>query len=945
MKFESSFRPKPKQELEKQLETVESDNDIKLTHESMEQEVGLLEVSELKEKYKVRYDAYLEMLRAERQEGQNEESDFFKAKVLINALNNLDDYIVAQERGEHRVLRGKQIPVFNEIRNALERGVRAGYIKLPTGVGKTVLFTQLIEAMNLKALIGVPKINLVKKTGKEIKKRTTKTYGEYTSKRKDTSKDITTITYPSLINAVRDEKIGKEEFPLIILDEAHKALGPETEKAINFLSGIKIGFTATPDYSSEHAVSKLLPEEVYTMTLREAIQEGLSCRTKTIHAYTEVDLSDVPVNRGKYDDEKLEKAVNVRGRNMAALELYEKKFNHLKSMVNCSGIEHSKEVARLFEEQGIKVAHIDGTMTEDEQNKIIEKFENGEIMVITNAKLLLEGFDEQSLAVALNLDPTLSLVNAEQRGGRPLRIQDGNPDKWAYVIDFIDKNSKKNQVLFSEILGGDKVLAEEEEENENGIKKESEKKELEKEPSINFDDLNIEGLRIVVNTKDILEVTKKYSESRQDKKEWDYEDLREDIISKGIRSSKQYSRQTKFNAWPSTDSLTSMPEFPKNPDGTNDWDTFFEREKFDFEKFRQKLIALGVKSSTDYTNRQKENKWPSTNWLNSRPEFPVTREGFKDWKTFLGIEKFNFQKFHQEILALGVKSSADYDNYQKEKRWPVQLTLTSMPEFPKNPDGTNDWDTFLNREKRKEWTYEELRQDILAKEIKSTVQYFDKRKDNQWPVASALFRFTEFPKKEDDSPDWDTFLNREKRKEWTYEELRREVIDGGVKSTMEYDRISSEKGWYALKFLKKMPEFPKNPDGTPDYDTFFGREKFDYEKFRQEVISAGVKSSTDYSRLIKEKKWPSWNRVVKLPEFPKNPDGTNDWEDFLGQEKFDLVKFRQEVLNKKVKSSTDYANRQKENKWPSPNRLVGMIGFPKNPDGTNDWKSFFDPNK
>lgn len=52
------------------------------------------------------------------------------------------------------------------------------------------------------------------------------------------------------------------------------------------------------------------------------------------------------------------------------------------------------------------------------------------------------------------------------------------------------------------------------------------------------------------------------------------------------------------------------------------------------------------------------------------------------------------------MRAKGIKSSGDYQKQAPQNKWPEFKTLTSMPEFPKNTDGSNDWDTFFGREKK-----------------------------------------------------------------------------------------------------------------------------------------------------------------------------------------------------------------------------------------------------
>ncbi|MDQ5971593.1 MAG: hypothetical protein QG566_539 [Patescibacteria group bacterium] len=896
MKFESFPRPKSTEELTGQTEKVSQNLDTGLVHESMKKDLELLSISELKGKYKVRYNAYLAMLRAEKQGKSLDARDLEKAQIYITAFNNLDNYILEQEHGERKVLRGRQIHVFDAIRDKLEEGITRGYIKLPTGVGKTVLFSQVVEALKMKAFIGVPSLPLVRQTSDKLETFTSRTYGVYTGEKKDLTKEITTITYQSLISAVRNNVIKPDSVPIFIADEAHKASGPETTKAMKDFE-LVLEFTATPGHD--------LPEKIYEMKLKEAIQEGLVCRTKTIHAYTNVDLSSVPIIAGEYDPKILEKVVNNHGRNMAALELYKNKFQSLKGMVNCTGVQHAKDVAELFVKNGVKAIAVYGDMQIDEKNRILgyvdkdgvrhpSMIETGEVQVITNAKLLIEGFDEQSISVAINLDPTMSPTKAEQRGGRALRLDDNNQDKWGYVIDFIDQNSKRKCVLFSQILEGAEVIPYESEErgprelDENQAPRES-------TPPIDLSDINIEGLRVVVDTHEIMEVTKEHEQSQEKKEKWTYQTLQDDVIKNGIKSSHDYANKQKENGWPAIATIIMFPEFPKNIDKTNDWQTFLGLEKFDFEKLRQDVISKGIKSSKYYKNHRQENKWPVISTLVNLPEFPRNSDGTTDWKTFLGLEKFDFEKLRQDVISKNIQGAKEYERAQKLNKWPKAITNRS--EFPKNPDGSNDWNTFLNTDReykeRKIWTYATLHEDVLNKEIKSSKDYAKSQKENGWPTAKTLTSMPEFPKTQDVINDWNKYLNISKEKRnWTYETLRADVISKGIKSSREYLNEQQKNNWYSNATLVNMPEFPKNPDGTNDWNTFLNTDReykerkiWTYENLRQDVISKGIKSSKEYAKKRKENEWPDSETLRNKSWLPKHSDGTNDWRTFLGRDK------------------------------------------------------------
>jgi len=206
-----------------------------------------------------------------------------------------------------------------------------------------------------------------------------------------------------------------------------------------------------------------------------------------------------------------------------------------------------------------------------------------------------------------------------------------------------------------------------------------------------------------------------------------------------------------------------------------------------------------------------------------------------------------------------------------------------MPEFPKNPDGSNNWDSFFGKEKKKEWTYETLREDVLGKGIKSSSDYVRDSSNNGWPATLTLTSMPNFPKNSDGSNNWDAFFGREK---WTYESLREDVLGKGIKSSLDYDRNSSINGWPAKETLTSMADFPKNPDGSNNWDAFFGREKkkeWTYESLRRDVIEKGIKSSSDYRKNSQNNSWPNFQTLVSMPEFPKNPDGSNNWDAFFGK--------------------------------------------------------------
>ena len=486
--------------LNNQVSGVEKNLDTKIMPREMTDDIS---VSELKEKYGARYAVYLKMLRAQKSKTDFSSQEYETAKNIIESLNRLDLYILRHQYNEKgRILRDRQFDVFSDISKFLESGGNTGYIKLPTGVGKTVLFSQIIEAMGLKTMIIVPSKILVHQTGEKLDAFTDVEHGSYFQDEKNLSNQVVTITYQSLVKALEENTLNPDDYQLLILDEVHKALGSKRTETLKKFNSIKLGFTATPRYSEEKDVKNLLENEIHSMSIVEGVQEGLINRFKSIVARTTTDLSQVKVDfSGEFNEEQLEKAVNNQARNLSAVELYKAAFQGESALVNCSGVAHANAVSKLFNENNIKAEVVTGKINKEDRKRILDKFSNGEIKVLCNAKILLEGYDEPKASVALNLHPTLSLVDAEQRGGRVLRLDDKRPDKWASIVDFIDNYAKCPPVLFSEVAGSSEVSTEEKVTKSGRLRFDGEINDVQDRHYDRFNNIEVDNLKVIVDAR------------------------------------------------------------------------------------------------------------------------------------------------------------------------------------------------------------------------------------------------------------------------------------------------------------------------------------------------------------------------------------------------------------------------------------------------------------
>ena len=460
------------------------------------EEILELPIETLKTRFPERYRLYVQALRDERKIWQAGDlgDETFRKKLAI--LNGIDRYIKTHhDPQEETVLRPHQISSMEKLRDFLESGGTHGWITLPTGFGKTVIFTEMVKALQVPCVIVVPTTELVEQTLKQIKRFfPSSDVGRVDKLGKDFGKKIIVTTYTSFVHQVRENNIRPNEVGVLILDEVHEALSDQRKETIErFNQNVVLGFTATPNYSEKKGVSNLLDKEVHAMSIEESVHMGALAGFSNLIAKTSVDLSAVQItSTGEYNEADLEKKVNVESRNMAAVQLCQQVFSGKTVFVNCGSIQHAKDVVTCFEKSGIKSAAIFG---ENPNNtEIIAQAQSGEIQVLCGVRLLVRGIDIPRAEVCLNLHPTYSRVDVLQRGGRVLRLDPNNPDKHAYIVDFVDEEARgKQSLLFSEALGGvfeaQKKFPVEEQETGSSV---------EQQPR-NWEEIEIEGLQVIVS--------------------------------------------------------------------------------------------------------------------------------------------------------------------------------------------------------------------------------------------------------------------------------------------------------------------------------------------------------------------------------------------------------------------------------------------------------------
>lgn len=301
---------------------------------------------------------------------------------------------------------------------------------MPTGTGKTTVFSSLIEKQaqpGFHALAVVHRIELVDQIHARLKK-----FG--------LSAGVIASGYPSQrhlpIQVASIQTLIKRAAPpadLIIVDEAHHCLASSYENLLGIYPKAKvIGFTATPVRLDGKGFDKYFQKLISLHSLSWYFERGYLVRPQ--HLVCSFPSDVVPVSsEGDYDLEQLGALMMEERYLHDPLLAYKKHSPGRKAIVFCANRKHSERIAQDFCNAGIQAVHLDGETPRDIRIRYLQEFKTGLIKVITNYDIVGEGLDVPDVEVVIMHRRTKSLSLFLQWVGRAIRTAKGKSQ--ALVLD------------------------------------------------------------------------------------------------------------------------------------------------------------------------------------------------------------------------------------------------------------------------------------------------------------------------------------------------------------------------------------------------------------------------------------------------------------------------------------------------------------------------------
>lgn len=313
--------------------------------------------------------------------------------------------------------------------------------QLPTGGGKTVIFSEIVRQYlknhKKKVLVMTHRIELCKQTSKMLTEFgvLNKVIDSKANLDDQQKYSCFVAMVETLNNRLNEDKLDISDVGLVIIDEAH--YNSFTKLFKFFESSFMLGVTATPLSSNiKLPMHNNYDELIVGESIKSLIDNNFLAKAD-MYTYN-VGLTSLTVgSNGDYTVKSSEDLYTNAMMLSKLMQAYEEKAKGTKTLIFNNGINTSLYVYDLFKSQGYNVAHLDNTATKSERKKILQWFKKTPDAILTSVSILTTGFDEPTVQSIILNRATKSLTLYYQMVGRGSRILN---DKSSFTVIDLGNN-------------------------------------------------------------------------------------------------------------------------------------------------------------------------------------------------------------------------------------------------------------------------------------------------------------------------------------------------------------------------------------------------------------------------------------------------------------------------------------------------------------------------
>ncbi|OQQ90251.1 DEAD/DEAH box helicase [Ligilactobacillus salivarius] len=356
-------------------------------------------------------------------------------------------------------LRPYQETARQKVQEEWEEGKKRTLLVLPTGTGKTIVFSKIIEDRVKKG----ERVLVIAHRGELLEQASDKLYKSTGLKTATEKAEQTSLGsfYRVVVGSVqtlqREKRLNQfppEYFDTIVIDEAHHAISDGYQRVLeHFEDANVLGVTATPDRGDMRNLGSYFESLAYEYSLPEAIKSGYLSPIKALTIPLKLDLSNVKQQAGDFSTKDLGTALDPYLEQIAE-EMKKQCFNR-KTVVFLPLVKTSQKFRDILNQHGFKAAEVNGESGDREQ--VLKDYEEGKYNVLCNSMLLTEGWDCPSVDCVIVLRPTKVRALYSQMVGRGTRLAPGK--KELLLLDFLWHTERHELCHPANLIATDEAVA------------------------------------------------------------------------------------------------------------------------------------------------------------------------------------------------------------------------------------------------------------------------------------------------------------------------------------------------------------------------------------------------------------------------------------------------------------------------------------------------------
>lgn len=316
-------------------------------------------------------------------------------------------------------------------------GINKVLAVLPTGTGKTILFSAVTEEcvrQGKRVLILAHRGELLDQAADKLMKSTG--LGCAVEKAEQSCLGswyrVVVGSVQTLMREKRLSSFSHDYFNTIIIDEAHHAVSDSYQRVLeHFPKAQVLGVTATPDRGDMKNLGSVFESLAYEYTLPQAIKEGYLSPIKAVTIPLTLDLSGVSTQAGDFKASDIDTALDPYLYQIADEML--KYCKERKTVVFLPLVKTSQKFCGILNSKGFCAAEVNGESPD--RAEILADFDSGKYNVLCNSMLLTEGWDCPSVDCVIVLRPTKVRGLYCQMVGRGTRLCEGKTE--LLLLDFL----------------------------------------------------------------------------------------------------------------------------------------------------------------------------------------------------------------------------------------------------------------------------------------------------------------------------------------------------------------------------------------------------------------------------------------------------------------------------------------------------------------------------